>query len=136
MTYPTLITIPKSDICKAEIAQIAQQLTDRIVTDVSEIIASVGALSESDLRSLNEIIVKEINQRISQKRNAIKSTLSYGSRVTINDPRCSGKTYTIEKISGKTAILVEEGSTRLDPVFGRETSKKIRASITLIQSAS
>ena len=25
MTYPTLITIPKSDICKAEIAQIAQQ---------------------------------------------------------------------------------------------------------------
>ena len=30
MTYPTLITIPKSDICKAEIAQIAQQLTDRI----------------------------------------------------------------------------------------------------------
>ena len=110
--------------------------TPEKVTDISEIIASVGTLSESDLRSLNEIIVKEINQRISQKRNAIKSTLSYGSRVTINDPRCSGKTYTIEKISGKTAILVEEGSTRLDPVFGRETSKKIRASITLIQSAS
>ena len=30
MTYPTRITIPKADICKAEIAQIAQQLTDRI----------------------------------------------------------------------------------------------------------
>jgi accessory colonization factor AcfC len=30
MIHPTLITIPKADICKAEIAQIAQQLTDRI----------------------------------------------------------------------------------------------------------
>ncbi len=30
MTYLPIITIPKADICKAEIAQIAQQLTDRI----------------------------------------------------------------------------------------------------------
>ena len=30
MNLPTLITIPKADICKAEIAQIAQHLIDRI----------------------------------------------------------------------------------------------------------
>ena len=30
MNLPTLITIPKADICKAEIAQIAQHLTDNL----------------------------------------------------------------------------------------------------------
>ena len=30
MNLPTLITIPKADICKAEIAQIAQHLTNSL----------------------------------------------------------------------------------------------------------
>ena len=108
------------------------------MNNYSEIIAAIGksidALTDSDLRSINDMIVDEINQRIAQKRNSIKRSLALGSRVIINDPRCAGKTYTIERISGKSAVLVEEGSTKIDPLFGRETSKKIRASITLIQS--
>ena len=92
-------------------------------------------LSENDLRSLNDMIVREINYRISQKRLSIKRTLTKGARVTINDPRCAGKFYQIEKLSAKTAVLVEEGSEYKHPIYGTPISKKIRASITMLQNA-
>ena len=92
-------------------------------------------LSESDLRSLNKMIVEEMNYRISKKRLDIKRTLSKGARVTINDPRCTGKFYQIEKLSAKTAVLVEEGSDYKHPIYGTPVSKKIRASITMLQNA-
>jgi hypothetical protein len=105
----------------------------------SEIITALGssmdALSDSDLRSINNMIVTEINDRIAQKRLTIKRALSKGAQVTINDPRCVGKTYTIEKISSKTAVLVENGSEYVHPVFGNPIAKRIRASITMLQTA-
>lgn len=96
---------------------------------------SMDSLSDSDLRSLNNMIVGEINQRIAQNRLNIKRTLRKGSQVIINDPRCVGKTYTIEKISSKTAVLVENGTEYEHPVFGNKIAKRIRASITLLQTA-
>jgi len=96
---------------------------------------SMDNLSDSDLRSLNNMIVSEINHRIAQTRLNIKRTLSKGARVTINDPRCIGKFYRIEKISAKTAVLAEEGSEYKHPVFGTPVAKRIRASITMLQKA-
>jgi hypothetical protein len=96
---------------------------------------SMDNLSDSDLRSLNNMIVSEINHRIAQRRLNIKRTLSKGSRVTVNDPRCSGKFYKIERLSAKTAVLIEEGSDYQHPVFGNPVAKRIRASITMLQNA-
>ena len=108
-------------------------------TAYSKIVTALGtsmdSLSDSDLRSLNNMIVNEINHRIAQKRLNIKRALSKGSQVTINDSRCVGKTYTIEKISNKTAVLVENGSEYEHPVFGNKIAKRIRASITMLQTA-
>ena len=105
----------------------------------SKIITALGttmdSLSDSDLRSINSMIVNEINSRIAQKRLNIKRTLGVGATVVIDDPRCKGKTYTIEKISHKTAVLVENGSEYTHPVFGNAISKRIRASITMLQTA-
>ena len=96
---------------------------------------SMDSLTDSDLRSLNSAIVKEINHRIAVNRLNIKRTLGIGATVVIDDPRCIGKTYTIEKISSKTAVLVENGSTHTHPLYGNPISKKIRASITMLKSA-
>ena len=97
--------------------------------------SSIDSLSDSDLRSLNAMLVEEINHRIATKRLSIKRTLSVGAKVIVNDPRCAGKTYTIEKISNKSAVLLENGSNYEHPVFGNKIAKRIRASITMLQTA-
>jgi hypothetical protein len=91
---------------------------------------SMNTLSDSDLRSLNSMLVEEINYRIRQKRAAIRSTINIGDRVIIKDPRCSGKTYIIEKFTAKNAILREN-----KPNGGINFGVKIRASLNLLQSA-
>jgi hypothetical protein len=96
---------------------------------------SMDTLSDSDLRSLNNMLVDEINSRIAKARQTIKRTLGKGAQVTVDDPRCAGKTYTIEKISAKMALLIENGSEYQHPVFGTSVSKKIRASLTMIKAA-
>jgi hypothetical protein len=102
---------------------------------INELGIAVDSLSDSDLRSINSMIVNEINHRIASKRLDIKRTLCIGASVVINDPRCKGKTYTIEKINHKTAVLVENGSEYTHPVFGNMIAKRIRASITMLQTA-
>jgi hypothetical protein len=105
----------------------------------SEIITALGSstnsLSDSDLRSINAMLVEEINHRVKRNRNMIKSTMSIGSKVLVKDPRCAGKTYTIEKFSAKSAVLVEDGSTQTHPLYGNQIAKRIRASITLLELA-
>ena len=95
---------------------------------------TMDTMTDSDLRSLNQMLVREINYRIAQKRLSIKRTLTKGARVTINDPRCAGKFYQIEKLSAKTAVLVEEGSDYKHPIHGNPIAKRIRASITMLQN--
>jgi hypothetical protein len=95
---------------------------------------SMDAMSDSDLRSLNQMLVREINHRIAQTRLSIKRTLTKGARVTINDPRCTGKFYQIEKLNAKTAVLVEEDSDYKHPIYGTPIAKRIRASITMLQN--
>jgi hypothetical protein len=92
---------------------------------------SFETLSDSDLQSLNKFLVNEINERIRQKRDAVRSTLKVGSRVTINDPRCRGKFYIVQKFTGKSAVLSEENSLDLPSAI----SPKIRATITLLELA-
>jgi hypothetical protein len=105
----------------------------------SQIITALGSsmdsLSDSDLRSINSMLVEEINHRVKRKRNMIKSTMTVGSKVIIKDPRCAGKTYTIEKFSAKSAVLVEDGSSQSHPLYGSQIGKRIRASITLLEIA-
>ena len=102
---------------------------------ITELGTTMDSLTDSDLHSINSMIVNEINHRIASKRLYIKRTLGIGASVVINDPRCKGKTYTIEKISHKTAVLVENGSEHAHPVFGNMIAKRIRASITMLQTA-
>jgi len=102
---------------------------------ITELGTAMDSLTDSDLHSINSMIVNEINHRIASKRLYIKRTLGIGASVVINDPRCKGKTYTIEKISNKTAVLVENGSEYAHPVFGNMIAKRIRASISMLQTA-
>ena len=53
MNLPTLITIPKADICKAEIAQIAQHLIDRI--------------NEGEVNPVEAHTNKSINQKLNRR---------------------------------------------------------------------
>lgn len=105
----------------------------------SKIITALGStmdsLTDSELRSINSMIVDEVNNRIAMKRLNIKRALGVGAKVLINDPRCTGKTYTIEKINQKTAVLIENGSEYEHPVFGNKIAKRIRASITMLETA-
>ena len=96
--------------------------------------ASMESLTDNDLRSLNSMIVKEINDRIAQTRLNIKRKLNPGARVIVDDPRCRGKVYTVESMSSKMAVLCEEGSETYHPKLGK-IQNRIRASITLLKFA-
>lgn len=97
---------------------------------------SFANLSDSDLRSLNSFLVNEINDRVREKRNAIRSTVKVGDRVIINDPRCAGKTYIIEKFSAKNATLREADLIGSYSANGMALpTPKIRATTTLLQPA-
>jgi Flp pilus assembly CpaF family ATPase len=97
---------------------------------------SIDNLSDSDLRSLNSFLVEEINSRIQQKRRAVRAALNIGDRVTVNDPRCKGKTFVIEKFSAKMATLRQEVSEDIKSANGfMIAAPRLRASIGLLQSA-
>jgi hypothetical protein len=91
---------------------------------------SLSNLSDSDLRSLNSLLVDEINERVRQKRDAVRSTVKIGSRVKINDPRCAGKFYIIERFTGKSAVLRQDNGETPSPF-----NPKIRATVTLLELA-
>jgi hypothetical protein len=102
----------------------------------SALAKSLSTLSDSDLRSLNSFLVNEINDRVRQKRNAVRSTVKVGDRVIINDPRCAGKTYIIEKFSAKSAVLREADVIGSYSANGMALpTPKIRATTTLLQLA-
>jgi len=84
MNYPTLITIPKSDICKAEIAQIAQQLTDRI---------NDGEVYPVEAHIKLKAIVKALEATIKATEQAVtaaaythgKAFSAFGAEITIKE---------------------------------------------------
>ena len=84
MTYPTLITIPKSDICKAEIAQIAQQLTDRINDgEVNPIEAHIKL--KAIVKAL-EATIKATEQTVADEASKHGKTFSaFGAEITLKE---------------------------------------------------
>ena len=98
---------------------------------ISTLTKSMPNLSDSDLRSLNSFVVNEINDRVRQKRDAVRSTMKVGDRVVISDPRCTGKTYIIEKFTAKFAVLRQETESALPNAY----APKIRATVTLLKLA-
>ena len=64
----------------------------------------ISLLSTEDLRGINHFIIDEINRRT----RLLRGTFYRGMRVIINDPRCAGKIYVIEKTTPKMAVLREE----------------------------
>ena len=84
MNYPTLITIPKSDICKAEIAQIAQQLTDRINEgEVNPIEAHIKL--KAIVKAL-EATIKATEQTVADEASKHGKTFrAFGAEVTLKE---------------------------------------------------
>jgi hypothetical protein len=84
MTYPTLITIPKSDICKAEIAQIAQQLTDRINDgEVNPIEAHIKL--KAIVKAL-EVTIKATEQTVADEAAKYGKTFhAFGAEITLKE---------------------------------------------------
>jgi hypothetical protein len=84
MIHPTLITIPKSDICKAEIAQIAQQLTDRINDgEVNPIEAHIKL--KAIVKAL-EATIKATEQTVADEAGKHGKTFSaFGAEITLKE---------------------------------------------------
>jgi hypothetical protein len=84
MTYPTLITIPKSDICKAEIAQIAQQLTDRINDgEVNPVEAHIKL--KAIVKAL-EATIKATEQTVADEASKYGKTFqAFGAEITLKE---------------------------------------------------
>ena len=95
---------------------------------------SFSDLNDSDLRSLNSLLVSEINDRIRRQRDAVRSQLKVGDRVIIDDRRCKGKFYIIEKFTAKSAVLRQEITNTANPVEFA-WAPKIRATVTLLKLA-
>jgi hypothetical protein len=93
---------------------------------------SFSNLSDNDLRSLNNLVVSELNDRIRQKRDAVRAQLKVGNRVTIEDPRCHGKFYIIERFTAKSAVLRQDTGSAEDFPF---KAPRIRATTTLLKLA-
>ena len=91
---------------------------------------SFANLSDSDLRGLNSFLVSEINDRIRQKRDSLRSTLRIGDRVTVDHPQCRGKFYIIEKFTAKSAVVRQDTQNPAAPSFSQP---KLRASINLLK---
>ena len=84
MTYPTLITIPKSDISKADIADIAASLTLRIMEgEVNPVAAHVRL----------KAVIKALEQVLKQTEDAVrdeaekhgKTFSAFGAEVTLKE---------------------------------------------------
>ena len=84
MIHPTLITIPKSDICKAEIAQIAQQLTDRINDgEVNPIEAHIKL--KAIVKAL-EATIKATEQTVADEASKHGKTFrAFGAEITLKE---------------------------------------------------
>jgi hypothetical protein len=84
MIHPTLITIPKSDICKAEIAQIAQQLTDRIKDgEVNPIEAHIKL--KAIVKAL-EATIKATEQTVADEASKHGKTFrAFGAEITLKE---------------------------------------------------
>ena len=84
MNLPTLITIPKADICKAEIAQIAQQLTDRINEgEVNPIEAHIKL--KAIVKAL-EATIKATEQTVADEASKHGKTFrAFGAEVTLKE---------------------------------------------------
>ena len=84
MIHPTLITIPKADICKAEIAQIAQQLTDRIKDgEVNPIEAHIKL--KAIVKAL-EATIKATEQTVADEASKHGKTFrAFGAEVTLKE---------------------------------------------------
>jgi len=95
---------------------------------------SFSDLNDNDLRSLNSLLVSEINDRIRRQRDAVRSQLKVGDRVIIDDHRCRGKFYFIEKFTAKSAVLRQEITNTVNST-GLAWAPKIRATVTLLKLA-
>jgi len=67
----------------------------------------LSTLTTEELRKLNHSIIDEINRRT----RSLRGRFVVGSRVTINDLRCAGRVYLMERTTLKTAVLREENHT-------------------------
>jgi hypothetical protein len=84
MTYPTLITIPKSDICKAEIAQIAQQLTDRI--NDGEVNPVEAHIKLKAIVKACEVAIKQTEQTVADEAAKYGKTFqAFGAEITLKE---------------------------------------------------
>jgi hypothetical protein len=84
MIHPTLITIPKADICKAEIAQIAQQLTDRINDgEVNPVEAHIKL--KAIVKAL-EATIKATEQTVADEASKHGKTFrAFGAEITLKE---------------------------------------------------
>jgi len=84
MTYPTLITIPKADICKAEIAQIAQQLTDRI--NEGEFNPVEAHIKLKAIVKALEVTIKATEQTVADEASKYgKTFFAFGAEITLKE---------------------------------------------------
>jgi hypothetical protein len=84
MNLPTLITIPKADICKAEIAQIAQHLTDRI--NEGEVNPVEAHIKLKAIVKALEVTIKATEQTVADEAFKHGKTFqAFGAEVTIKE---------------------------------------------------
>ena len=84
MNYLPLITIPKADICKAEIAQIAQQLTDRI--NEGEVNPIEAHIKLKAIVKACEVAIKQTEQTVADEAAKHGKTFqAFGAEVTLKE---------------------------------------------------
>jgi len=84
MNLPTLITIPKADICKAEIAQIAQQLTDRI--NEGEVNPVEAHIKLKAIVKALEVTIKATEQTVADEAAKYGKTFqAFGAEITLKE---------------------------------------------------
>jgi hypothetical protein len=84
MNLPTLITIPKADICKAEIAQIAQQLTNRI--NEGEVNPVEAHIKLKAIVKALEVTIKATEQTVAEEAEKHGKTFqAFGAEVTLKE---------------------------------------------------
>jgi hypothetical protein len=96
---------------------------------------SFANLSDSDLRSLNSFLVDEINSRVRQKRDAVRSSVKVGSRVKVKDSRCTGKVYVVEKFTAKNAVCRQVDVESFSANGFALPNPRIRVTTTLLELA-
>jgi hypothetical protein len=84
MNYLPLITIPKADICKAEIAQIAQQLTDRI--NDGEVNPIEAHIKLKAIVKACEVAIKQTEQTVADEASKHGKTFqAFGAEITLKE---------------------------------------------------